>query len=258
MLSSTYLSPKGKGDKANVEFYGTQYNYGATFENSILATANLVGNAVTMKNVTNCLWVTGGGNATIDSATSANVITVATVDEALAMLDADYRPLAGSTLVDAGDRSLLAHLMGDAATDLGGGQRIYGGEVDIGAYEYDLRGDLSDALGGRISAVGAASPDATLADGAVVLPEGEISATVTANDATALVVPVQVTGAGTFSIYFGDAETPVATVTAADGAQQLRLSFAAGDTAVRLVFDGAGLASIGRIAGADAFVLTIR
>lgn len=258
MLSSTYLSPKGKGDKANVEFYGTQYNYGATFENSILATANLVGNAVTMQNVTNCLWVTGGGNATIDSATCANVTTVATVADALAMLDADYRPLAGSSLVDAGDKSLLAHLTGDATTDLGGGQRIYGGQIDIGAYEYDLRGDISGALGGRVSNVGAASQDATLGADVVVLPEGEISATVSANEATSLVVPVQVTGAGTLSIFLGNSELPAATVTAADGAQQPRLSFAAGDIAVRLVFDGAGSASIGRFAGADPFVLTIR
>lgn len=258
MLSSTYVSPKGKGDKANVEFYGTQYNYGATFENSILATANLVGNAVTMKNMTNCLWVTGGGNATIDSTTCANVTTVATVDDALAMLDAGYRPLAGSALVDAGDKSLLAKLADGGETDLAGGQRVYGGQVDIGAFEHDLRGDISGALGGRVSNVGAASQDATLGADVVVLPEGEISATVSANDATSLLVPVQVTGAGTLSIYLGDSETPSATFTAADGAQQPRLSFAAGDTAVRLVFDGAGSASIGRFAGADPFVLTIR
>ena len=258
MLSTTYIHKLGFANNDNTEFNGSLYEYGASYENSILATANLVGNAVTMKNVTNCLWVTGGGNATIDSATCANVTTVATVADALAMLDADYRPLAGSSLVDAGDRSLLAHLMGDAATDLGGGQRIYGGEVDIGAYEYDLRGDLSDALGGRVSAVGAASPDATLADGSVVLPEGEIAATVTANDATALLVPVQVTGAGTLTIFLGDSETPVASVAAADGALQLRLPFAAGDTAVRLLFDGAGSATIGRFSGADPFVLVFR
>lgn len=259
MISTTYINEGSGGTGANSELNESFYDYGASYENSILATANSTGgNAVTMQNVTNCLWVTGGGNATIDPATSANVTTVATVADALALLDADYRPLKGSSLVDAGDKSLLAHLTGDATTDLGGGQRIYGGQIDIGAYEYDLRGDLSAALGGRVSAVGTASQDATLADGGVVLPEGEISATVSANEATSIVVPVQVTGAGTLSIFLGDSETPAATVTAADGAQQPRLSFAIGDTAVRLVFDGAGSASIGRFAGADPFVLTIR
>ena len=259
MRSCTYVNTRGAGSGDNSEFHGSLTDFTPCYENSILATANRTGgNAVTMKNMTNCLWVTGGGNATIDSATCANVTTVATVADALSMLDADYRPLAGSSLVDAGDRSLLAKLADGGETDLGGGQRIYGGQVDIGAYEYDLRPAIADALGGRVSAVGAASTDSTLADGAVVLPEGEISATVSANDATSLVVPVQVTGAGTLSIFLGDSETPAATVTAADGAQQLRLSFAAGDTTVRLVFDGAGSASIGRFAGADPFVLTIR
>lgn len=259
MLSTTFINGKEVGTGLNSELNGSLYDYGASYENSILATANSTGgDSVTMKNMTNCLWVTGGGNATIDSATCANVTTVATVDDALAMLDADYRPLAGSSLVDAGDRSLLAKLADGGETDLGGGQRIYGGQVDIGAYEYDLRPAIADALGGRVSNVGAASQDATLGADVVVLPEGEISATVSANDATSLVVPVQVTGAGTLSIFLGDSETPAATVTAADGAQQPRLTFAAGDTAVRLVFDGAGSASIGRFAGADPFVLTIR
>ena len=66
------------------------------------------------------------------------------------------------------------------------------------------------------------------------------------------------TGAGTLSIFLGDSETPVASVAAADGALQLRLPFAAGDTAVRLLFDGAGAATIGRFSGADPFVLVFR
>jgi len=261
MLSSTYVSPKGKGDKANVEFYGMQYNYGATFENSILATANLVGNAVTMKNVTNCLWVTGGGNATIDSATSANVTTVATVADALAMLDADYRPLAGSSLVDAGDRSLLAHLMGDAAFDLGGGQRIYGGQVDIGAYEYDLRPSIAAFLNRRV-VVTAADEDVALGASAVSIPEGAIAFTVTDTQASSFTLPVEVTGSGTLSIYVGGSDTPLATLTSVHGATEVNLAVEAGTTEFLVAYaPGAldsGAALIGHLASTNPFVLTVR
>ena len=194
---------------------------------------------MTLQNVTNCLWVTGGGNATIDSATSANVTTVATVAEALAMLDEDYRPLKGSSLVDAGDKSLLAHLTGDMTADVGGGQRIYGGQVDIGAYEYDMRGDFGAALNRRALVV-SAPPEATLRSGNIVLPSGEIALTMEISSDRAYFVPVEMTGTGTLSIFVGDSETAVATVSASDGAVRPRLSVPAGAT-MRFVYEpGAG------------------
>ena len=262
MLSTTYISERGAGSGANAELNDSLYEYGASYENSVIVTVNSTGNeseAVTMKNVTNCLWVIGGGNATIDSATSANVITVATVADALAMLDADFRPLAGSALVDAGDKTLLAHLTDGATTDVVGGQRIYGGQVDIGAYEYDLRDDIADILGSRV-AVSGAGEDVLVSGGLVRIPDGEVVTTITVAEATTLLVPVEVTGTGTLSIYV--AGELWQTLTSADGAQGLRLSLSSGDTGVVFAYAAGasdiGAATIGHISGANPFILTFR
>ena len=260
MISTTYINERGGGDGANSELNESLYGYGASYENSVLATANLTGgNTVTLKNVTNCLWVTGAGNATIDSATSANVTTVATVAEALALLDDGYRPIKGSSLVDAGDKALLAHLTGDATTDAGGGQRIYGGQIDIGAYEYDLRTEISAVLGRRAT-VDEAGEEVVVSGGLVRIPEGEVAATITAAEATALLVPVEVTGTGTLSISV--AGTLWQTLTSADGAQVFRLPIPAGGTDIVFAYEpGAsdtGVATVGRLAGANPFVLVVR
>ena len=213
-----------------------------------------------MKNMTNCLWVTGGGNATIDPDTSANVITVAKVSDALAMLDGDYRPRAGTSIVDAGDRALLVHLAGDATTDLGGGQRIYGGQVDIGAYEYDLRPAMSAALHRKVS-VASASTEATLGGGNVYLPEGEIVVAFSQGAPSGFVLPVQVTGSGTFSVFVGDSQDAVATATSAAGATELRFDIPAGET-VRFAYapgeNDSGLAILGALAGTDGLIIFIR
>lgn len=262
MHSCTYIATKGKSNGANVEFGQSQFDLGACFVNSILATPNMTGgNAFAMKNMTNCLFVTGGGNATVDPATSANVITVATVADALAMLDDSYAPLAGSALVDAGDRTLLAKLAGGGATDLAGGQRIYGGQVDVGAFEYDLRPAIAKALNRRV-AVSAAGEEVVLADGVVRIPDGAVEATITDTQDTSLLFPVEVTGTGTLSIYLGASDTPWQTLTASDGAQELRLAASAGTTALRFAYapgtSDTGYASIGALASTTPFVLVVR
>ena len=262
MLSTTYINKWGASVNDNSELNGSLYSYGASYENSILATANLTGgNAVTMKNMTNCLWVTGGGNATVDSATCANVIKVSTVEDALAMLDEAYAPIAGSDLVDAGDRALLAKLSGDVSTDLAGGQRIYGGALDIGAFEYDLRPALAKALHRRVTAVASAGEEIALADGKIRIPAGAIDADISVNRESGFAFSAEVTGSGTLSIYIGDMETP-RTLTAADGETELRFRVAAGTTALRFAYapgaSDAGGASIGAFAGTNGFMLIIR
>lgn len=263
MASCTYVNTQGKASGQNAELGDSLFEYGASFENSVIATLNKTGGDLSpvLQNMTNCLFVTGGGNATVDSATCVNVTTVATVADALAMLNEDYAPLAGSALVNAGDRALLAKLAGGGETDLAGGQRIYGGQVDIGAFEYDLRPDIARALNRRVS-VSAAGEEVVLADGAVRIPDGEVAATITDAQAGSFLLPVEVTGTGTLSIYLGASDTPWQTLTAADGAQQLKLTTAAGTTPLRFAYApgaaDAGYASIGALASTNPFVLVVR
>lgn len=263
MASCTYVNTQGKASGQNAELGDSLFAYGVSFENSVIATLNKTGGDLSpvLQNMTNCLFVTGGGNATIDSATCANVTTVATVADALAMLDEDYAPLAGSALVDAGDRALLAKLADGGETDLAGGQRIYGGQVDIGAFEYDLRPDIAKALNRRVS-VSAAGEEVTVAGGAVRIPDGAVEATITDAQAGSFLLPVEVTGTGTLSIYLGASDAPWQTLAADDGAQELHVSVSAGTTPLRFAYASGpadtGCATIGALASTNPFVLVVR
>lgn len=151
----------------------------AAVENSIIALKNAnnppptVPGKETRKNLRNCIWNVGDGQAFLDDATCRNVITctvdLASVDAALASLglDASGRPAAGAPSIDKGDNALLAALA-DPLYDKGGIQRIYNAAVDIGAYEYVCTNEFTAAICGRRSQVTDASPMVALGDGEVL------------------------------------------------------------------------------------------
>ena len=236
MASTTYISLGVSSHPSNGDLTGA--HSGARFENSILITKNTAAtdgsHPATLKNVRNCVWAVGGDRLRIDDATSVNVIT-STLETA--MLDAahGYRPLAGSPAINAGDKALLANLAGDATVDFVGVQRVYDGEVDIGAYEYDIRPAMA-ALLYKNATVTAAAPAARIVGETIVLSSGEVAATIAQSGLSRFLVPVQVTGTGTFSIYVGSSSTAAATATSASGATELKLALPAGETA-RFVYE---------------------
>ena len=132
--------------------------------------------------------------------------------------------------------------------------------MDIGAYEYDIRPAMASLLYKKAT-VTAAAPAATLAGETIVLPSGEVAATFASSSTARFLVPVQVTGTGTFAIYVGDAAEPAATATAAAGATELRLAVPAGATA-RFVYEpGAndtGAAILGALANASGMTVIFR
>lgn len=85
-------------------------------------------------------------------------------------LGTDGIPLAGSPVIDVGvNGSLPGALEGvDAAL----GQRIYGGTVDVGAFEYDVRADLAAALGENVTVV-RVGKGTKVENGKVKLADGE-------------------------------------------------------------------------------------
>jgi hypothetical protein len=89
-------------------------------------------------------------------------------------LDGVGRPLAGSPVINAGDFSLDDDAdVGERAFDCAGGQRVYDGAVDLGAYEYDFRPDYAKALA-RKSEVSVATSGVKLTDdGEIRLADGE-------------------------------------------------------------------------------------
>ena len=264
MLSTTFINVVGGNPHPSAgELVNSLSD--AVYENSILITMNLAasdGSHPLLKNVRNCFWCVGGEDGDrvhIDNATCANVITGTL---ATAMLDAShgYRPLAGSPAINAGDQALLANMTGDAATDLVGTQRVYDGEVDIGAYEYDIRPEMS-ALLYKKAFVTDAAPAARIVGETIVLSSGEVAATVAQSGLSRFLVPVQVTGTGTFSIYVGNSSTAAATATSSDGATELKLALPAGETA-RFVYEpGAndtGSAILGSLVSASGMTVIFR
>ena len=98
---------------------------------------------------------------------------VITNAESLA-IDEDYRPVAGSPLIDAGNVDYLAAGIDDFRNvDFAGGQRVYNGAVDVGCGEYDWRGDYGNKLS-KYVVVEVASTNVTQESEGVSVPAGEM------------------------------------------------------------------------------------
>lgn len=199
--------------------------------------------------VSNSLFVEGcgiseavvAGYATLDKPETDIVLPA----ERLAV-DADYMPAKDSALVDAGLNSdIPAQLHGRDAL---GHQRIWNGTVDIGAVEYDWRGDFTAALGGGQSGVSLqvteASPDVLLVNGSLQLMGG---ASLTCawsglRPNSIRSFAAQVAGSGTLSV--GLNGEPLMSLEAADtGLKKYR---AAGtEDELAFAYDGIDFASIG-------------
>ena len=141
---------------------------GAPIENSIIYYAKL-GTASTIKNAKNCI-IKSVANLTIDSSCTGT-ISAGTLSS---LLDTTtYRPVAGSAAIDAGDMALFN--ANPSAFDCGGGQRVYSGTVDIGAYEYSTLEAMGAAIAKKDVSVDAADGGATVGTG-VLLTNGVLEA----------------------------------------------------------------------------------
>jgi len=113
---------------------------------------------------TNCVMVKASSNGLVDPE------TVIVTNAAAIALDAQYRPTrAAEFVIDAGNDAFRPATAGTA--DAYGNQRVYNGTVDLGATEYDWRGDFAKKLGKRVE-VPAADPMVTLQAGGVSVAAG--------------------------------------------------------------------------------------
>lgn len=100
------------------------------------------------------------------------------------MLDENYAPKAGSPLVDRGRSDLYYAKFPEAVvevlakTDIAGTQRIYNGTVDIGAFEYDWRGDFASRISKRNLTVVEADPGVVTNGTAAISIPSECSVTI--------------------------------------------------------------------------------
>jgi hypothetical protein len=158
----------------NAVFYSNEDDSPSNVVNSVLFTHTRLA-----ADYVNCAFMSNRNMTDAYKGAGSFIVQVGsdpTAEESLAAagMNADGTLKKGSALVDAGTNGLYFSSIG--ATDMSGGQRIYSRTIDMGACEYDWRGDFAAALRSprRALAVTAASENvATNAAGGVALSGGD-------------------------------------------------------------------------------------
>ena len=199
---------------------------------------------------THCVFISGTdlNNAPLGEGSIVIQSSKAAALENLKM-NADGSLQKGSPLIDVGENLLYTNVQTKAGTtDKSGGQRVYNRTIDIGAYEYDWRGDFAEALRNprRALAVTAASENVTTnaADGVTLSGGDSLSvewehADYKTHDFSFV---VSVSGEGTFTYAVAGGE-PVE-VAATGEPQTIEIRDVSGTLDVRLDFTGAGRAAV--------------
>ena len=150
-------------------------------------------------------------------------------------------PAADSPLVDTADETLMSGYAKsmDASCVPGGGQRVFNGATDFGAFEHDWRSEYGTMLGANV--VSAASPKVVgeLGGSSVTIGAGQLDVTLTGGSTTRknrLTVPFSVVGDGTLSVYWNGGL--LGAYTKADGPQTLRFKSLSADNNFVFDYDG--------------------
>lgn len=155
------------------------------------------------------------------------------------------RPLKGSPLIDQANGTLAeGYVQKLTDVDADGSQRVYNAALDIGAFEYDWRGDFAAAIGSGAE-VTVATPNVELdeATGKVKIPGGEAVKAVLAGTAgRKATVKVQAVTDGELSV--SRAGEPLATVTPDQGETPVRY-VSTGSDAFDFSYMGAGYGLLG-------------
>ena len=169
-------------------------------------------------------------------------------------VDGDFRPVEGSSLVDAGDNSVMETYADQMSCDLDGSPRVSNRTIDIGCYEFDWRPAYSAALGATVSE---ASAGVKLVDGALELLDGDaVSASYAGPVGKTSRAFAQVLDEGELSVSL-DGE-PLATVTAADARKEMKFRPAADVSQFDFAFVGEGAATVFPFAGPAGMLLLVR
>ena len=134
--------------------------------------------------------------------------------EAIALLDGG-RIAEGSCAVDFGSNAYVSEDV--KGLDVAGGQRIYNGKVDAGAYEFDWREIYANTILANRCTVGKASPEVLLGEGKVLVTgtlDTEIAGPGTGRRYL-VEIPVKVTGNGVLNVVM-DGESVASYVLADD------------------------------------------
>ena len=134
-----------------------------------------------------------------NTATEANIV----VESIQSVKLTDGVPAKDSPAVDVLEAEGVSEFF--CGVDAANSQRVYNGRLDLGAFEYDWRGDYAVRIGGKPSVVTVASPNLVESiDGkTLVLKEGDFSLVLEGGDTkanTKYTLPFEVTGEGVLTV----------------------------------------------------------
>ena len=165
-------------------------------------------------------------------------------------LDENGVPRRGSAAIDYGDNALYEEKLPKThwafkhmglGTDLSASQRVYNGRIDVGAHEYDWRGDYAEKLSGdRKFSVASATPGVTNAVDGIILSAQEnlVSLLWRGRGAGRAKLTTELDGEGVLSVTLGG--VPVSP----DAEGFYSFDFPAGDSRVDVAFSGGGSAKL--------------
>ena len=170
-------------------------------------------------------------------------------------LDENGVPMKGSVAIDYGDNALYEEKLPKShwafkhmglGADLGGSQRVYNGRIDVGAHEYDWRGDYADKLcSDRKFSVDSATPGVTNAVDGIVLSseENKVSFIWRGRGAGRAKLTAALEGEGELTVTVGDVSVlpdsgGVYSFDLPAGDSRINVSFTGGGSAKLLAFEG--------------------
>ena len=178
-------------------------------------------------------------------------------------LDGDYAPLDRDVpTVERGNDAVLADYPAKwdplgAEFDANHGQRVYNGRVDVGAVEYDWRGDFARTLSRRGLVVTAAGRDVTIDGDALLVPEGSpLALAWTAETDDRYTLGLDVSGTGTAAVLADG--TPVAGSPFGAGPATAVIGGGVGDRTADVSFEGEGLVRVSRFRRDRGLILIVR
>ena len=212
----------------------------------------LLGQNVASGHYYGCVMATNKSNNAWSGSTFFNdancVDCVHTNIEALALGD-DFSPQsADNFLVDAGFEEYRYTGCPEAGYDIRRAPRVMNGCVDIGPYEWDIRGGIKAVLGAKVKSVDFVTANVTASDGRIALVGDGESITATIKSAGDVMIEVAVDGGAATVLLNGIAVEP----TGGD----YRFAVAPGDVLV-VRHDGAGTAYAGRLASTRGGIIIV-
>ena len=195
---------------------GTGKLENCTVEGPVISGSSLVvknclflGSTTVVKSISGVVWSVFEDRASITNNCAGVVFENCKFRPASALqLDERHVPVySACEAIDAGNADYLASVLSSTGVDAAGGQRIYNGTLDVGAFECDFRPVYAAALGGKVT-VEHADSAVTLESGKVRLTDGTLLSgrwkPLSTTDMTSYRVVAEAAGAGTLEGHFSD------------------------------------------------------